>query len=103
MDKKEETKRLTEFIQMEQEKLGESKRTFEDDKERYEQYLDALRTKVAEVEEEVKGLTKVKNEKKDEIREKTDKIHEINSECMKIDDQLEVHRDNQGFIKELGE
>ena len=37
-DKREETKRLIEFIQMEQEKLAESKRTFDEDKEGYERY-----------------------------------------------------------------
>lgn len=62
-DKKEETKRLVEFIQMEQEKLAESKRTFDEDKEGYERYLEQLRADVAFIEEEVKELNAKKNEK----------------------------------------
>ena len=62
-DKKEETKRLVEFIQMEQEKLAESKRTFDEDKEGYEKYLEQLRADVALIEEEVRELNNKKNEK----------------------------------------
>lgn len=52
-DKKEETKRLAEFIQMEQ-KLAESIRTFEEDKERYKQYIEQLGVEAERIEEEVK-------------------------------------------------
>ena len=102
-DKKEETKRLIEFIQMEQEKLTESKRTFDEDKEGYERYLDQLRADVAYIEEEVKELTDIKNQKKEEIRALNERKQDIHSEWGKIDDMLEIHSTNKDFIKTLGE
>lgn len=63
LDKKEETKRLIEFIQMEQEKLTESKRTFDEDKEGYMRYLDQLRNDIVAIEDEVKQLADDKENK----------------------------------------
>lgn len=101
-DKKEETKRLIEFIQMEQEKLTESKRTFDDDREGYERYLDQLRTDVASIEEDVKLLIDQKIKKKDEIRLCLTKKQDIITELGKFEDQLEVHKANKEFVDSVG-
>lgn len=79
-DKQRETTRLNEFIQMEQEKLAESKRTFDDDKEGYERYLDQLREDVARVEEDVKELNREKADKQTKIRLLNEHIYDIVSE-----------------------
>ena len=62
-DKTEETDRLREFIIMEKEKLEEAKKTFEEDKEKFNKYMDELSKKAMETAEEVKRLTADKNKK----------------------------------------
>ena len=86
---------------MEQEKLAESKRTFEDDKEGYERYLDQLRADVALIEEEVKDKVKEKMRFKEQIRLLNEEIYDIVSECGKIDDQLEIYKNSRAFIDTL--
>lgn len=52
---------ILEFILMEQEKLAESKRAFDEDKERYKQYIEQLGIEAENIEKEVKGIVQQKN------------------------------------------
>lgn len=88
---------------MEQEKLAESKRTFEDDVEGYEKYLDNLRADVALIEEQVKDLMTEKNKKKEVIRDLNEQIHNQISECSKLDDQLAIYKNNMAFIMQIAD
>jgi hypothetical protein len=62
-DKVEETERLKEFIIMEEEKLEDAKKTFEEDCEKFNTYLEELDAKANEAADDVKKQTKIKNEK----------------------------------------
>lgn len=44
-DKREETERLNEYIIMEKEKLDEARKTFEEDKDKFDKYMDDLNKK----------------------------------------------------------
>ena len=66
-DKTEETERLREYIQMEREKLDEAKKTFEEDKEKFQNYMNELQKKAVEIAEKVKQKTTEKNKKLQEI------------------------------------
>lgn len=68
-DKREETERLNEYIIMEKEKLDEARKTFEEDKDKFEKYMKDLNEKADRTAEEVKSL----------INDKAMKIAEINS------------------------
>ena len=62
-DKTEETERLKEYIIMEREKLEEAKKTFDEDKDKFQKYMDDLNRKAESTAEEVKDLIGKKNEK----------------------------------------
>lgn len=62
-DKTEETERLKEYIIMEKEKLEEAKKTFDEDRDKFNKYMEDLTKKAGETAEEVKKLTNVKNDK----------------------------------------
>lgn len=47
-DKSEETERLKEYIIMEREKLEEAKKTFDEDKDKFQKYMDDLNRKAEE-------------------------------------------------------
>ena len=66
-DKTEETERLKEYIIMEKEKLEEAKKTFDEDKDKFQKYMDDLNRKAEETTLEVQRLTNEKNEKLDLI------------------------------------
>jgi SMC interacting uncharacterized protein involved in chromosome segregation len=62
-DKTEETERLKEYIIMEREKLEEAKKTFDEDKDKFQKYMDDLNIRAEKTAEAVKSLTNEKNEK----------------------------------------
>ena len=57
-DKTEETELLKEYIIMEKEKLDEGRKTFQEDKDKYEKIKQDLQTKSNETEEEVRKYQK---------------------------------------------
>jgi hypothetical protein len=71
-DKVEETQRLLEYIIMEEEKLEEAKRTFDEDCEKFNKYLDEVERKAAEATEQAEVSTKRKNLKANEIAQLTE-------------------------------
>jgi chromosome segregation ATPase len=87
---------------MEQEKLSESKRTFDEDKERYKQYIEQLGIEAQAIEEDVKAKVAHKNNLNTKIKQLSEEIHQKSSECGKIDDQFALHKTSRDFIKEIG-
>ena len=57
-DKSNETELLNEYIVMEKEKLEEGRKTFEEDKEKYEKFKMDLQAKSQQTDEEVKRVIK---------------------------------------------
>lgn len=87
---------------MEQEKLSESKRTFDEDKERYKQYIEQLGIEAQKIEEDVKFKVLQKNQLNTKIKQLSDEIQQKTSDCGKIDDQLALFKTSRDFIKEIG-
>lgn len=94
-NKIDEREKLIEFINNEQEKLGESRKAFDEDRESYERYLERLRIDVACIEDEVKGLVEIKEQKDFTIYKLNQTIHEIEVEKNKVEEQLEVYKDHK--------
>jgi len=61
---------------MEQEKLAESKRAFDEDKERYKQYIEQLGIEAEKLEEEVKGIVKEKTILQNKMKQLNDEIQQ---------------------------
>lgn len=57
-DKTEETELLKEYIIMEKEKLDEGRKTFQEDKDKYEKFKQDLQARSNETEEEVRKISK---------------------------------------------
>ena len=57
-DKTEETELLKEYIIMEKEKLDEGRKTFQEDKDKYEKFKQDLNQKSSETEEQVRQISK---------------------------------------------
>ena len=57
-DKTEETELLKEYIIMEKEKLDEGRKTFQEDKDKYEKFKQDLTQKSTETEEQVRQISK---------------------------------------------
>lgn len=87
---------------MEKEKLAESIRTFEEDKERYKLYIEQLGVEAQTIEEDVKHKVKEKNILQMKIKELSEEIQAKSTECGKIDDQLIIHKTSRDFIQEIG-
>ena len=60
---------MKEYIIMEREKLEEAKKTFDEDKDKFQKYMDDLNRKAEETAQEVQKLTQDKNEKIDRINQ----------------------------------
>ena len=57
-DKTEETELLKEYIIMEKEKLDEGRKTFQEDKDKYDKFKQDLQQKSTETEDEVRQISK---------------------------------------------
>lgn len=57
-DKTEETELLKEYIIMEKEKLDEGRKTFQEDKDKYDKFKQDLQQKSTETQEEVRLISK---------------------------------------------
>ena len=102
-DKIEETERLKEFIVMEEEQLAEKGKTFDEDKESFQNYVDSVKKEAESTANEVKWLIKVKNEKNELIREIEQTKKSLESETTKILDSLKVSYSHKQFLDEFAE
>lgn len=100
-DKVEETQRLLEYIIMEEEKLEEAKRTFDEDCEKFNKYLDEVERKAAEATEQAEVSTKRKNLKANEIAQLTEQINTIENDWQKVNDKLNMYEEYKDFYGEI--
>lgn len=89
-DKIEETGWLKEFIVNEEEQLAEKHKTFDEDKESFEQYIETRRTDAENMAKLVKELVEKKQKLIDEIRSLDQKIVEVTNETNKVTTQIEL-------------
>eukprot|EP00347_Sterkiella_histriomuscorum_P006295 403353317 len=100
-DKTEETERLKEYIIMEREKLEEAKKTFDEDKDKFQKYMDDLNRKAEETAAEVQKLTLDKNEKIDRITQLVNKIQQKKSNTKQIEEKLMLFKQHKMFLDQL--
>ncbi|CDW84021.1 UNKNOWN [Stylonychia lemnae] len=100
-DKSEETERLKEYIIMEKEKLQEAKKTFDEDKDKFQKYMDDLNRKAEETAFEVSKLISEKNEKMDRISELMNNIQLKKSKTKQIEEKLNLYKQHKKFLDGL--
>jgi SMC interacting uncharacterized protein involved in chromosome segregation len=88
---------------MEEEKLEEARRTFEEDCEKFNRYLEELESKANEAAEATKKMTKIKNDKSETIAQLTSKIGEKKSEIKKIEESLDEYITYKSFLDHLAQ
>ncbi len=100
-DKTEETERLDEYIIMEEDKLKEAKNTFEEDKTKFEKYINDLDAKAKKTEADVHGLIQKKERLIMESNSKYQEIHFKKNEIKKIEEDLFVYKQQKEFLDNL--
>lgn len=93
-DKIEETTHLKEYIESEEEQLREGRRLFEEDKQKFNKYLEHQENKTNEAVEISKQLTEQKQNLMDEINGINKEIQETDIEIRKVEDSLENYISN---------
>ena len=97
-DKSNETELLNEYIVMEKEKLEEGRKTFEEDKEKYEKFKMDLQAKSQQTDEEVKRVIKQIDSLAQEINDFKKLEQEIDSKMQKVEDEMTLHKKNKKFL-----
>jgi chromosome segregation ATPase len=93
-DKIEETTHLKEFIESEEEQLREGRRLFEEDKQKFNKYLEHQENKTNEAAEISKQLSEQKQNLMDEMNDINKEIQETETEIRKVEDSLENYISN---------
>lgn len=86
---------------MEKEKLEEAKKTFDEDKDKFQKYMDDLNRKAEETAEDVKRLTNDKNEKLSMISGMQQGIQKKKSKIKKIEEELTIFKQHKQFLDTL--
>ena len=102
-DKIEETERLKEFIVMEEEQLAEKGKTFDEDKESFQNYVDSVKKEADDTAKRVKELIAEKNKRNEVIREKEVQIKLLENDITKVLDSLKISFDHKEFLDEFAE
>ena len=96
--KKEETELLKEYIIMEKDKLEEGKKTFQEDKEKYEKFKMDLTAKSLQTDTEVKNLNKQIEDLISFENELKKEEGELNSKNSKIEEEITSHKAHKKFL-----
>lgn len=100
-NKKEETEKLKEFIDTENEKLIEAKNSFKEDSDKFQKYVEELTLKAEQAKRETELLVEKKQKKQKKINQLREELAEINREIGKVDDELGVTHAHKDFIMDL--
>jgi chromosome segregation ATPase len=100
-NKKEETEKLKEFIDTENEKLMEAKNSFKEDSDKFQKYVEELTLKAEQAKQETEALLEVKQTKIKMINSLRDKKADIEREISKVKNDLVAALDHKSFIMEL--
>lgn len=88
---------------MEEEKLEEAKRTFEEDCDKFKRYLEDVENQAIQKQDDVKKLIDHRNDKTAQINKLNHQIKEVSSENIKLDEELQSYQHHKGFLDELAE
>ncbi|CDW91642.1 UNKNOWN [Stylonychia lemnae] len=97
----EESERLKDYIIMEQEKIREAKHQFDEDCQRFHDYLEQINFKNSELNGEQEKLKKEKNGLSKEIDDISSQIKEIKNDLKKVDTQLTDYKELKSFVKQV--
>lgn len=88
---------------MEEEKLQEAQRTFEEDCEKFNKYLEDQQNKATHASEVTKNLTKQKNDLFEEMLGINKQIQDVKTEIKKVGETLSVYKGHREFLEEIAE
>jgi len=94
-NKKDETEKLKEFIDTENEKLVEAKSSFKEDSDKFQKYVKELQQKAEQTKKETESLAEEKQKKVKHINNLREQLADINRDISKVDDELEVALDHK--------
>ena len=97
-DKTEETELLKEYIIMEKEKLEEAKKTFHEDKDKYEKYKNDLNEQSVKAEDKLRKMQKLAEKETLAINQLEKQEGQINSQMSKCQDDLKGHKKHKKFL-----
>lgn len=100
-NKKEETEKLKEFIDTENEKLIEAKNSFNEDRDKFNKYVEELTLKAEKAKKDTEKLGEIKQKKSKRIGSLKDQLAEVNREISKISDEVETATADREFILDL--
>ena len=96
--KTDETELLNEYIIMEREKLDEGRKTFQEDKEKYEKFKMDLHSKGMATEEEVRSVAQKIEQLVNSINELKKEEAEVQSKMSKVDEEIQSHKQHKKFL-----
>ena len=96
--KTDETELLNEYIIMEREKLDEGRKTFQEDKEKYEKFKMDLHSKGQQTEEEVRSVQHKIEQLVNNINELKKEEAEVQSKMSKIDEEIQSHKQHKKLL-----
>lgn len=97
-DKTEETELLKEYIIMEKEKLDEGRKTFQEDKDKYDKFKQVLQQRSTEVEEEVRKVQKNIDKLQNELNELQKEKNKLSSDEVKMHEELQDYKRDKKFL-----
>eukprot|EP00347_Sterkiella_histriomuscorum_P004118 403361685 len=97
----EESERLRDYIIMEQEKIREAKHQFDEDCQRFHDYLEQINFKNSELNTEQEKLKKEKNLLNKQIDEVTSQIKDVKNDLKKVDGSLTDYKELKTFIHQV--
>lgn len=100
-NKREETEKLKEFIDTENEKLAEAKNSFKEDSDKFQKFVEDLTLRAEQAKHETETLVDEKQQKSKVINALRDQLSDVVREIGKIDDELSVAYDHRDFIMYL--
>ena len=100
-NKKEETEKLKEFIDTENEKLMEAKNSFKEDSDKFQKYVEELTLKAEQARQETEGLIEIKQQKIKMINSLRDTKADIEREISKVNNELAAALNHKDLIMEL--
>ncbi len=96
--KSEETELLNEYIIMEKDKLDEGRKTFNEDKEKYEKFKMDLQAKSHQTEEEVRKVQSQIESLQNLIHELKKEDAEYESKMSKVEEEITLHKQHKKFL-----
>lgn len=102
-DKQEETQLLREYILMERDKLEDGRKTFKEDKSKFEKFKMQMQAKAQQTDQEIQNMIQANERLMQKInllkREEASK----SSQMSKIEEEIKLHKKNKAFLDEMSE